>query len=49
MGIDIIDIEEGVMMIGRIDEITDLLEKAIAAGYGELPMHLCMKLYLSRN
>ena len=49
MGVDIIDVEQGVMIADKMDDITNLLEKAVAAGYGSLPMHLSMKLYLSRN
>jgi len=38
-----------ITLIGKYDDVLDLFEKAIKAGYGDLPAEWCIKLYWRRN
>ncbi len=41
--------EQGILMLGKMDNVMEMLEKAIKAGYRNLPAVWSLKLYLQRN
>lgn len=42
-------VEQGVIILGKMDSIMEILGKAIEAGYGNLPAFWSLNLYLNRN
>ena len=39
----------GEVRLGKVDDVMEILEKLIEAGYGNLPAVWVIKLYLNRN
>ena len=41
--------QQGIVMLGKVDNIFELLKKAVDSGFGNLPAAWALKLYLKRN